>query len=157
VVDLRLRLNEDGADLVLEDGDLALDGGLESAALAALFTDGRVDPPAPPVDGERRGYWADTAADRYGSLLWTQDRQTIRTPVLVKIQEHAGRALGWMLEDGIAERIEVVAGRFGREVVTLEVTILRGSANRWAGIWASIADATTVEVDGMRVKLLPLA
>ena len=67
-------------DLVLEDGQLTQDEGLDSAILHSLFTDRRATLAdlKPLGRTDLRGWWGDLTlvndGDRYGSLLWLLER-----------------------------------------------------------------------------------
>lgn len=87
-------------------GDLLADGGLESAVMLSLFTGRRVD--------GQRGWWGDTVAvvpgDEFGSRLWTLSREVDRPTVLrACAEEYASEALAWLVEDQVAERVDVIA------------------------------------------------
>lgn len=102
------------ADLMLIDGDLASDPGMETAVLLSLFTDRRAEVDDVPPSGDerdRRGWWADEFAevesDLIGSRLWLLDRgkRTSETPLRAK--EYALEALRWTTEDRVAASVDV--------------------------------------------------
>lgn len=157
MVDAKLEIGEDGADLLIEKNDLALENGLESAVLCSLFSDSRVDPPlSPPDSDDRRGFWADSAADRFGSLLWLHDRSALTTATISAVEEFARAALQWLIADEIAEDVQVTAERLGQETIALEVRILRGTAPRWSRIWEAISGPIETMVDPFKIRILPL-
>ena len=101
-------------DWAIKDHDLAPDDGLETAIILSLFTDRRAreDDPLPDGSDDRRGWWADAWAgqDPIGSRLWLLEREKDTREVVNRARDYAEEALQWLVEDGIAERIEVMAG-----------------------------------------------
>lgn len=105
-----------GFDWQTSPPQLAADDGLETAVIISLFTDRRAadDDTLPDGSGDRRGWWADTypdiPGDRIGSRLWLLSREKDLRAVVHRAREYAEEALGWMVDDGIAARVEVRAG-----------------------------------------------
>ena len=106
-------------DWAIQRGDLAPDDGLETAVILSLFTDRRARPDDPLPDGsDRRGWWADAyprasaraGQDPIGSRLWLLEREKDTREVVNRARDYAEEALQWLVDDGIAERIEVMAG-----------------------------------------------
>ena len=136
-------------DIVLDGPDLATDAGLETAVIISLFTDRRAEAddilPAE-GDGDRRGWWADALplveGHRLGSRLWLLAREKRSTETLRRAEEYGREALAWMLDAGIAARIETLAEAQGSRLA-LRVTIHRprGSALAWRfdNIWEAQA------------------
>lgn len=133
------------ADLTIVDDDLGADDGLRTAVLLSLFTDRRAeeDDAIPSEDGERRGWWADQFAqvegDLIGSRLWLLDRSTRREDLIPRAEEIAREALAWMLEDKVAESIDVTAEAEGNRLA-FAITIHRPEADpasfRFWHVWA---------------------
>lgn len=101
-------------DLGLEHGDLERDTTLATSVVLSLFSDARArdDDELPAGDTDRRGWWGDLLGeegDRFGSRLWLLSREKVRPQVLVRARQYAREALTWVLEDRIAERVEVEA------------------------------------------------
>lgn len=116
-------------DLALEGGDLATDEGLQTAVILSLFTDRRAldEDRLPDGSSDRRGYWADAYRDRpHGSRLWLLHREKEQDEVLRRAQEYAEEALAWLVEDGVAEAVEVEAWHMRRDTLGLRVVIRRG-------------------------------
>lgn len=158
LVDVRLVIGENGADLALEQGDLALDEGLPTAVLVSLFSDGRApaDLALPVGETSRRGWWGEDDGDRFGSLLWLLDREKITAATLARLGAYARQALAWMVEEGIAARVDATAIRTGLNEVCLQVQLHRGRARRWAALWdATDADPLFV-AQGLKVQILTL-
>lgn len=102
-------------DFEIKDGDLVADDGLRSCVILSLFTDRQAEPGDVLPDGvnDRRGWWADGAAlvpaDKFGSRLWLLARSKQTPDVLSRATEYSKEALQWLLDDRIAEAIEVTA------------------------------------------------
>ena len=101
-------------DYAIAPPGLAEDAALETAVLLSLFSDRRAEPDEAPPDGsdDRRGWWADAypaaVGDRLGSRLWLLSRSKGTAAVLALARSYAEEALAWLVEDGVAERVEVI-------------------------------------------------
>jgi phage gp46-like protein len=116
-------------------GDLASGRDLETSVIISLFTDrlAHLDDRLPdPQDGDRRGWWADWDADEgeIGSRLWLVSREKETEEVRVRVEDYCREALAWILEDDVADTVEVSAvwnpqapGR-----LDVDVTIMRARA-----------------------------
>ncbi len=107
-------------DLSIEDSDLESDDGLETAVIISLFTDRRArddDELPDPNNPDRRGWWGDLVAevadDQIGSRRWLLERSKTTPDVLVKLKEYDMEALQWMIDDGVAAKIEITVERQG--------------------------------------------
>ena len=114
-------------DLAIDAGaaDLAADDGLSTAVLVSLFTDRRTAVEELP-DGEtrRRGWWGDTLSpdDEIGSHLWLLARAKRTPDTLHRAEDYARAALGWLVEDGVAEEVAVRAeDREGRLLIHIDI------------------------------------
>lgn len=138
-------------DMAISDDDLASDEGLRTAVSLSLFTDRRAedDDQLPAADGDVRGWWADEFADvsgdRYGSRLWLLDRSKRLADVVPRAEEFAREALAWLLEDKVAESVEVIA-EVRDQMLALLVTITRPGSDpvsfRFAHAWDGEAERT---------------
>ena len=100
------------ADIAVADGELVLDHGLASLALASLLTDARATREQAPGEADLRGWFGDALSSvPWGGLLWTLDRSKTLPEILRLAADYARAALEWMIEDGIAARIDVRAER----------------------------------------------
>lgn len=117
---------------------LLTETGLYSAVLISLFTDRLATPgdELPDRDlGGRRGWWADAyaevAGDLIGSRLWLLARQKVMPRTLRLAEEYARDALQWLMDDGIARRVDVTAellsGRPMNDGMALTVTVTRSA------------------------------
>jgi len=111
--DIALVWHETQADAQLAGADLLAEDGLETAVILSLFCDARLPSGQAVPDGsnDRRGWWADQFADIdgdvTGSLLWTLRREKRVPETLERARQYAQNALAWIIEDGIASRIQV--------------------------------------------------
>lgn len=108
---------------VLQTYALALEGGLATAVILSLFTDRRagVDDALPHGQTDRRGWVGDefmapadtavglTGRDPWGSLLWLLLQGKTTDDIPARAQFAAREALDWLVRDGIASRVDVVA------------------------------------------------
>jgi len=154
LADVRLEISEDGADLALENGDLALEQGLASSALVSLFSDARAPASVTlPEGGSRRGFWGESAEEGFGSLLWLLDREKVTPTTIERMRAYAADSLQWLVDEGIADQVDVVAERGNTHQVNLLVQLRRGEARRWERVWAG-TDADPRVISGLRVQIL---
>jgi len=116
--------------------DLETDEGLETSVIISLFTDKRAEkddilPDESNLD--RRGWWGDLISnfenDQIGSKLWLLNREKTETTVLVRAKKYVEEALQWMIDDGVAMKIETDVerqGNPGNDVLAIKVRIHRG-------------------------------
>lgn len=138
------------ADLSIEGGDLALNGGLGSAVVLSLFTDRRAeaDDRLPQTGGDRRGWWGDLTPNadgtrrRIGSRLWLLSREKRTPETLARAREYAEEALAWLVEDRIASRVEVTAETTPEGWLALTVVIARAEGpdrERFDYVWKGLS------------------
>ena len=134
-------------DCGMEAGDLVAEGSLHTAVILSLFLDRRADDDdiLPNGSDDRRGWWADTVAsmtdygiggglasgDRIGSRLWLLSREKQLAGVLDRARYYAEEALAWLVEDGVATAVRVVATNPRQGWLTLEVTITLPDTNEY--------------------------
>lgn len=147
--DLALRWDGDTltADLAVEGNDLATAEGLEGAVLLSLFLDRRAPPGAelPDAGSDRRGWWADAVpvseGDLVGSRLWLLSREKQTEAVRTRAEEYTREALRWLIDDLVAERIDVTAEFPRRGMLRLTIVIHRPKADpvkyRFDHAWAA--------------------
>lgn len=135
------------ADLSVAANDLARDEGLETAVLLSLFTDRRAEAgdALPSGETDRRGWWGDAVpvheGDTIGSRLWLLSREKELAIVLSRAEEYAREALQWLVDDQVAERVEVAAEIPRPGMLGLSVAVYRPHAEptryRFNHIWAA--------------------
>lgn len=138
-------------DMVIENGGLKADNGLETPSLISVFSDKRVTlEELPSGETDRRGWWADLisepANDQIGSRLWTLARLgKVLEVTAVEQKSILEEAFEWMLEDGIASSIVVESAINGPNEITGNVKIFRPNGDNipFKFIW-----------DGQGLKLL---
>jgi phage gp46-like protein len=132
--------------------DLVTGRDLETATTISLFTDRLAlpdDPLPDPNDGDRRGWWADWefAGGNIGSRLWLISREKQTEDVRRRAEDYCREALQWMLDDQVADSIDVTAawnsaapGRLDVGVViSRERNILLSRDYSWA--WGQLYNA----------------
>ena len=116
------------------NGDLEREEGFETSVLISLYTDARaseddnVDDP-----NDLRGWVGDLLPsndDSIGSKLWLLDRSKATQENANKAKQYVQQALNWMIEDGVASKIDVVTSIVGYEEtkkLVLNITIYKDS------------------------------
>lgn len=138
MADLQTRIFQAGPDGQQLLMDLALDGllladddGLVTAVIISLFTDRQANADDVLPDGtSRRGWWGDVlgrAGDKIGSRLWLNESAKQLGAVLVKDREYAQEALKWLVDDGVASAVDVVASSPRSGVRALDISIQRAN------------------------------
>ena len=117
---------------------------LETAVVISLFSDrlAAADDRLPDESGDRRGWWADTGAEEglLGSRLWliSQEKQTEETRR--RAEDYAREALNWLLEDRVAQRLEVTGAWLEPGFLSLRVIVYRADGGplerRWDFVWS---------------------
>jgi phage gp46-like protein len=111
-------------DWVFEAPDLVNDDGLETAVVLSLFTDDLAgdEDVLPSLHGDdRRGWWAGPM----GSLLWLLSREKETEDVRQRAEFYTRKALQWMLDDDVADRIDAAASWAETGRLDIEVAIYR--------------------------------
>jgi len=115
-------------DIEFANGDIVTTDDLETSIIISLFTDKRANDDELPDKGtDKRGYWGDefelNTGDQLGSLLWTLERRVIDETFLSKAKKYAKDALQWMIDDGVAESVDVIVERYSSDTVAIKVDI----------------------------------
>ena len=120
-----------GLDFVLLAPGLETDEGLETAVVISLFTDRRAleSDTLPPGSSDRRGWWGDSRPpvqdDQIGSRLWLLTREKQLSGGLQRAREYAEEALQWLVDDGVAAALDVLATNPRDGLLALSVSIQR--------------------------------
>lgn len=124
---------------------LALDPALSSAVLVSLFSDARIDADEADRLGidDQRGWWADSldpADGAWGSRLWALDRAKPTPEAARQAEDRAKEALSWLIEDGVADRVDCSAlwrhtASGARLELTVRVTASPAAAVRFGPTW----------------------
>ena len=112
----------DCPDMVIENGDLKADNGLQTSALISVFSDRRVTlEELPAGDTDQRGWWADLIAESKGDLIgsrhWILDRVKASEGSAVEMESILKEAFEWMLDDGVASNVIVSAEKISTDRV----------------------------------------
>ncbi|HIF6681401.1 TPA: phage GP46 family protein [Serratia marcescens] len=105
---------------------------LTRAVIISLFTWRRAEPD----DNAENpmGWWGDTwptvQNDRIGSRLYLLRRSTLTNKTPVKAREYVNQALQWLIDDGVAARVDVDAQRTGMDVLSVGIMIWQRDGNR---------------------------
>ncbi|SAF46746.1 phage GP46 family protein [Enterobacter kobei] len=103
------------------------------AVIISLFSWRRANPDDNAV--VPMGWWGDTyptvTGDRIGSRLWLLGREKITNDTLNRARDYAIEALQWMLDDGVAARIDITSERSGQDSAALGVVIYQRDGTTW--------------------------
>jgi phage gp46-like protein len=113
----------------VESTALTQEQQLIRAVIISLFTWRRANPDDI-VEGLRMGWWGDVAEppevnDKIGSRLWLLSRAKILPETFIKARQYGVEALQWLIEDGVASKVEVITERYGREGMAMRCIIYR--------------------------------
>lgn len=136
-----LDANGNETNVVLE-GD-----GLVTSSLISTFTDGLAAPEDLIPDGSdnRRGWWGDAflrpSGDTIGGRVWVvTDQGKLTTSEERKLREATADAHRWMLDDNVAESVNVQSQILAPGVVGLKVQITKPGepAPQWEPFWLNV-------------------
>ncbi len=107
-------------DWLFDGSDLATTDTLQTAVIVSLLTDrlANADDDFPDGTNDRRGWWADMplplasappAGDLIGSRLWLLSRRKVTEQTRLDAIAYTQEALQWLIDDGLAARIDVGA------------------------------------------------
>ena len=120
--DLSIMWIDGEGDVVSLDSALLTDDSLTNSIVISLFTDARVD--------NQRGWWGNDFNQNeeiqveMGSRLWTLARSKQLADVLDDAQAYAEQALQWLIDDGHALAIDVMATNPEQSVLLLSVVVM---------------------------------
>ncbi|HDR2353266.1 TPA: phage GP46 family protein [Enterobacter roggenkampii] len=106
---------------------------LPRAVIISLFSWRRANPDD--NADQVMGWWGDTyptvTGDRIGSRLWLLGREKVTNDTLNRARDYAIEALQWMLDDGVAARIDVESRRTGMDEAQLNIDIYQRDGTTW--------------------------
>lgn len=119
------------------------DAGLVSSTHASLLSNALAAPGDPVPHGHDRQGWALDGLGPdgpIGSKLWLLMGGKLPPSALLRAQRWAVEALQWLIDDGVAERVEAVAEQVAPGVLGLDVRVLVPDvpASRWVDMWFAI-------------------
>ncbi len=117
MTDIAFIFNGPESDLSVLLDELNTDEGLQTAVSISLFSDRRASPDDVLSDldlfegrNDKRGCWLDAypevEGDLIGSRLWLLHREKSQQAVINRAGGMIAEALQWMIDDGVASRIE---------------------------------------------------
>lgn len=118
--DVAIRDTLEGGDLLIENGNAEMDGGLAGAVYLSLFTEG--------------GWWGNKY---HGHMLRAIADNPLTSAGRVAIERAAERDLAWLLADGVADTVAVQVQITGPKRVAVRVYVDGTSAGDWALNWGS--------------------
>lgn len=140
--DVMLRKNsEDIYDLIIENGDVKTVNGLETAIILSLFTDARANKNDVADAYRRRGWLGSllTLPENYelGSVLWLLEQARLDQTALNDAERYAKRALAWLIDNGIADVIDITATKTDTRQGTLAIFLFKekNEIARYITIW----------------------
>ena len=119
---------------------------LTRAVIISLFSWLRALPDDVLPGTQKMGWWADgfpvVEGDQIGSRLWLLLRGKLVNETVSQAQEMAAAALQWLVDDGVAARVDVVAERPNLSQISLGVVVTRGDLSqlniRFVNVWSAI-------------------
>ena len=115
----------------------------ERLVITSLFTDARIDDATRPPDGstDRRGWWGDTYTEGRpaASRLWLVAGRA--GPSARAVEDAIRDALAWIIEDGLADAVNVTTTITGNRADTDVEIIAQGEAVviRVPALWSDYA------------------
>jgi phage gp46-like protein len=126
-------INDQPLTVVIDGRTIPL--GLDSveplvrAVIISLFTWRRANPDDDLPGDLKQGWWGDNFPpvpnDRIGSRLWLLSRAKLLPETVARAKEYAEEALRWLIDDGVASRVEVEAERHGLSTLALACRIYK--------------------------------
>mgnify|MGYP005983486697 CR=1 FL=1 len=117
---------------------------LTRAVIISLFSWRRAEPDD--NTDAVNGWWGDSfptvANDRIGSRLWLLRRSKLTNGTAARARDYARQALAWLVDDGVASRVDVTATRTGLQSLRLEIVICRDGQHSitFDDLWSEIND-----------------
>ena len=105
------QLTDGRFDIEIEDGDIIGLDGFDTHLIISLFTDARASEAQVVRPQDRRGWPGNLVSPvdgrQLGSFLWLSEQRRLTQDTVNEYVDSAGKALSWMIEDGIAKNIDV--------------------------------------------------
>ncbi len=117
-MDVLLQDNGDGAEVVLEGGDLKGCGSLYNSVYLSLF----------------QGDCFSNAFEKYETN--NDFEKSLNLPITITnlktVENNANKALKWMIDEGVAESIETYAYGNNDDKIEIEITITQPTGNKYS-------------------------
>lgn len=134
---------DDIFDIPVINSDLATVDGVETAIGVSIFTDARA-PSGVVKDAFRRRGWSGnilTFQDGFelGSILWTLDQTRVNQNTLNTGEDVVRKSLQYMIDDGIADTIDIIMEKTGTRQGTITIVLFKGIevVGRYTTVWLS--------------------
>ncbi|MEX6089268.1 phage GP46 family protein [Raoultella planticola] len=105
---------------------------LTRAVIVSLFSWRKAEADDNP--GQDNGWWGDSFPtiqnDRIGSRLYLLSREKLTNKIALKAREYISQALQWLVDDGVAVRVDVAAERTGISTLSASIVISQRDGNR---------------------------
>ncbi len=119
---------------------------LVRSVVISLFSWRRANPDDELPTEDRFGWWGDTFAteqnDRIGSRLWLLSRAKLTDDTVRRAEVYVHEALQWLIDDGVAARVDVEVEREGIDRLEIGVTIYRTAGQpvvlRFSDFWDAL-------------------
>jgi phage gp46-like protein len=148
VADIATTWRASRGDWALAQRDLAGGDDVVTAVLLSIFTDREADPDdaIPDGSGDPRGWWGDLGRPLLGSRLWLIERAKKTQQTLALAKGYIEECLQWLVDDGVAESIEVLVEWTRGGTLGAQVTVFRTGARPPVAISSpDLATASQVE------------
>lgn len=140
--DIGLIWTDFGADIAVDETGILEGSELKSAVIVSLFSDARAkQEQLPEGEVDRRGWWA-SPNEQYGSLIWVLAREKVTKATAERAKDFCRQALQWLVDDGIATAIEVVAEIKPLYSLAIWIKIKRGANKAYDYLWEDIEQET---------------
>jgi phage gp46-like protein len=129
-------------DIDISDSGEVREYGFDTAIYVSLFTDARATAAQIALPQYRRGWVGNIVSPvngrQLGGMLWLIDQRRLNQSTLNAAIDYARKALAWIVDDGLAQKIDVTGEIVPRQGVALDITItsINGSIdNRYYRLW----------------------
>ena len=142
--DLTLTLQEGVFDFQPSESGILTGNDIYTATIISIFTDKRANNIEDLPQGltDKRGWWGGDI----GSHLWLLSREKATPQTASRARTYAREALQWMLDEGLAEKVEVDGDFVSGGTLQLSISITRGTAEQYAYLWNDYIENTNFEV-----------
>jgi phage gp46-like protein len=129
-VEAKMTLNDNGIyDFSIDPatGDLTNEDSYDTDILCSLFTDKRADSSQIAESSKRRGWFGDTVASlenyEIGSWIWLLSQERLINDTVNKAVSYCNDALQWIIDLGLATRIDVTGEKSGTKDIKVTIKI----------------------------------
>lgn len=109
--EIKLEMENGAFEIVIENGDFANEPGFDTNIWVSLFSDSRADVSQVIIPEYRRGWLGNIVTDvperQLGSFLWLVEQRRLNQDSLNEVIDYIRKALQWIVDDGVALKIEV--------------------------------------------------